>query len=337
VISKKYFYLGLFVSLLFGGILSFALFHRPSDQAPGAPPADNNTQNPICLPAAVRMRNYQYTKPLLYADRSCESSHFVSIKSAINQQVNSFKASGDIESAAVYLRDFDNGEWMNFNEHAEFHPASLFKVPLMIAMLRMAEKQPGFLDKEFLFDPPKDLHLPVQNYKSKSIEPGKKYTVRELLQYMISYSDNKANWLLKEHLEQSVYDQMFVDCGLGLPLPDQNVELLQVTAHDYSIFMRMLFNSSYLIPEYSDLALSMMAACDFKEGIMQALPPGVKIAHKFGEWDDHKEFELHESGIMYFHDKAYLITIMTKGGCREKLPNVVRSLAKAVLDKLATT
>jgi beta-lactamase class A len=336
VIKKQFFYLAILFSALGGGILSYFLFHRSAEPPAANPAADTGTKSNACLPAVFRMHNFKYTEPLLCADRNCESPRFASIKSAVNQLNNSFKTSGDIASSSVYLRDLENGDWMNYNEYQTFHPASLLKVPLMIAILRTAEKQPGYLDKAYLFDPPKDLVLPKQNYISKSLEPGKKYTIKELLTYMVSYSDNKANWLLQDKMEPDIYENLLVDSGLGLPTPEQQSDGgQQVTSRAYSNFMRILFNSSYLSPEYSDLALSMMAGCDFNDGMLKGLPEGIKIAHKFGEWDNHKEYELHESGIIYHDHKAYLITIMTKGDSRDKLPKVVSAMTKMMYEKLS--
>jgi beta-lactamase class A len=308
MVKKQYFYFGIFASFLVGSVLSFTFLHPIDAARTNMFPKDPNVKQ-VCHPASVRIRNYKYVKPLLFSDRLCETDHFLDMKMAANEAVNAFKASGDISSASIYLRDFDNGEWMNLNPYETYHPASLFKVPIMIAIMRMAEKQPGLLDKELLFNPPKDLNLPTQNYRSKSIEAGKKYTIRELLQYMISYSDNKANWLLKDFMDAKTYNDMFVDFCLGLPLPDQKPEEIQISAKDYSVFMRTLFNSTYLQPENSELAVSMMAACDFEDGFMKGMPAGTKMAHKFGEWDNHQEFQLHESGIIYTSRRQVLCMI----------------------------
>jgi hypothetical protein len=78
----------------------------------------------------------------------------------------------------------------------------------------------------------------------------------------------------------------------------------------------------------------MLAQCDFKEGLVKGLPPNVQVAHKFGECRYDNIYELHESGIVYVGDNAYLITIMTKGSDRKNLSEVISGISGLVYNKL---
>ena len=57
-----------------------------------------------------------------------------------------------ITSASVYLKAYNNNEWMTVNEEENYEPGSLFKVPILIAYLKMNEEHPGVLDKELSFN-----------------------------------------------------------------------------------------------------------------------------------------------------------------------------------------
>ncbi len=175
--------------------------------------------------------------------------------------------------------------------------------------------------------------LAKQYYTSNMIVQGKKYTVRELLRYMVSYSDNNAQQLLGKALKPTNFNHMFMDMGIGLPM-EENISQFSISPRDYSVFMKTLFNATYLGQAQSEFALSLMNDCTFKEGFVKGLPANTKVVHKFAEWDDTKSFELHESGLIYLHNKAYLLTIMTRGTTREKLPNVVASLTKTIYEQL---
>jgi beta-lactamase class A len=178
--------------------------------------------------------------------------------------------------------------------------------------------------------PPPKGTLPKQNYLASGIVSGKKYTVRQLLQYAVVDSDNNAHWLLHQKMPYADFNRVFQDLNLSVPLPDPRDSMLRISARDFSVFFRALYNASYLSPEMSVYALDLLTATKFKEGMSKGLPEGIKMAHKFGEFDNGVDFELHESGILYVKGKAYLITIMTLGKSRDKLPKVVASLTRTI-------
>jgi beta-lactamase class A len=50
---------------------------------------------------------------------------------------------------SIYYRDFKNGPWILINGEETFTPASLLKVPIMIALYKLAETNPAILTEEF--------------------------------------------------------------------------------------------------------------------------------------------------------------------------------------------
>ena len=290
-------------------------------------------QSPLaaeCEVTSFRRGGFDFTKPLLYVEKSCESPDFLPVKNAVQSLISALKATKDITAASVYIRDFEHSRWTGVNENEGYHPGSLSKVPLLMSYLYQSESDPSLLDKQYEFQPPAEGTLPFQNYYTNTIVAGKKYTVRELLRYMIQYSDNNATWLLSEKIGLKAYEKTFLDLGVNIPLPDGKDSLVLISPRDYSVFFRSLYNSSYLLPELSEYALSLLGKSTFSEGFVKGLPEGIRVVHKFAEWDNGDDYELHESGIFYVKGKAYLITIMTKGKNRSKLPNVIASLTRTI-------
>jgi beta-lactamase class A len=277
---------------------------------------------------------YEFTKPLLFIDRKSEAKKFKAAKALIVEQIDALKAAGNIEEASVYFREFTNGEWMGIQEDAHYHPGSLLKIAVMLAAFQKAENDPVFLENRAIFEEPEVPFLPAQNYISDTIEFGKPYTVSELLRYTISNSDNKAYWLLSQMVEETAIDKVYKDLGMGPLKRGEDDGRVRSNARDYSKLLIALYNSTYTRPKYSEYGLSLMANCAFKNGMAKGLPPSVKLAHKFGEWDDSKTFELHESGIVYMDNKPYLITILTKGKSRETLPKAISTLTEVVYREL---
>jgi beta-lactamase class A len=289
-----------------------------------------------CPPPTVvryRMNEYAYAHPLLLSDRLEESKELLSLKNEISLMIEQRKQSGEIMSASVYLRSLNDNKWISINPGDEFNPGSLIKVPLLMTYLRESERMPGLLNRKLRLDPSRK--VPPQTFNEGSIQPGKSYTIKELLYYMIAKSDNYATLLLNENINTIAFKKLFTD--LGFPDPDLHSMDFRVTAADYSKFFRVLYNATYLINEDADYALSLLVESSFKDGIVKELPAGIKVAHKFGEWGEPAQgtpHQLHESGIVYVDDNPYLITVFTKGKTVSALPQVISDISKRVFDRM---
>jgi len=93
----------------------------------------------------VAPHDFRFTSPLLDVelpegiDVSNEPIPFKhKIVSLVQKQIDS----GLVREVSVYYRDLLDGPWFGINENAEFNPASMMKVPVMIAWLKRAEKDP---------------------------------------------------------------------------------------------------------------------------------------------------------------------------------------------------
>lgn len=51
-------------------------------------------------------------------------------------------AKGDIINLSVYYRNLTNGNWFGIEEKELFSPASLMKLPLLLAYYKLEEQQP---------------------------------------------------------------------------------------------------------------------------------------------------------------------------------------------------
>jgi beta-lactamase class A len=271
-----------------------------------------------------RLLGYEYIKPLEYAEPENESALYSSFKTKVETFVAEKKKAGLLNNASVYLRDFKKGNWMSFQGKMPFHPGSLIKVPILISYLKFEEHRPGILKAPVTFEAGQ--YIPSQSYNSKQIEVGKTYTIKELLEYMIKYSDNNATFLLKKNLDVAQFKKTYDNVGLTVPnIMDVNYSL---SAEDFSVFLKVLFNAGYLSIANSEYALKLLTECDFKDGFVKGLPAGTPVAHKFGEWGDGgANHELHESGIIYIDDDAYILTVMTSGKSIPELAKTIQEIS----------
>lgn len=274
-----------------------------------------------------RLQGLSYIKPLMFVDEECPTEDLAPLQLTLSKIIDKYKQNDNLTTASVYLKDFSTNKWTAVNETEKFEPGSLFKVPILIACLKMEEKTPGFLNKEILYDKTFNLGKVVA-YENKSIKFGLKYTIKELLKYMISYSDNYATALIETVINGPIVIKMFTDFGLDAP----NFAAPQYffTSVGYSYFMRSIYNASYLTISNSEYAAEVLSTCEFKEGIVKGLPANVKIIHKFGESGNQTEKQLHESAVIYLKNKPYLLTIMTKGRDPEQLPKLIQEISQTV-------
>lgn len=231
---------------------------------------------------------------------------------------------------SVYYRDLIDGPWFGIHEDAPYNPASLMKLPVMIAWLKRAEGDRTALGRTFTFDEAEYPGRAQATQPRKTLSQGGRYTVEELLRYMLSYSDNRAMWLLYRDLRQEELGDVLDEMDIS---NDARSGENQVSAHGYSGFFRILFNASYLGREMSEYALHLLTAEDFPQGIQAGVPRGVTIAGKFGEYlpeGPGGEVQLHEFAIVYHPRGPYILGIMTRGRDWAAQAGVIRDVSSAV-------
>ncbi len=323
----------LFLAVLIGLILTFIgvklATKRQSDLDRNLV---NQSNEASCNYKISRITSFKYTRPIISAEPECESPIFFPLKNALNSFIENEEKDGVVTSASVYIRDFEKGEWMAINEDRRYLPGSLLKVGILITWLRMSENQPGLLEKELVYHGARGFSFPIEHYKSDTVKEGNKYKVKELLESMIANSDNRATLFLENIMDTNIFKKEFSD--LGIPQPSFTDNNFMLNVKDYSIFMKALFNSSYLNPKESEYAISLLTRSHFKEGLVKELPDSVLIAHKFGEAGDSRIHELHETGMIYINNRPYLITVMTQGYDWNRLAQVISHISRLTYDNM---
>jgi len=293
------------------------------------------------LPTASNdcMKMYPLTSDLLDCDSYDSSSQSLSnVDSALDSAVATYIQEGKAKRISVWVRDLDTNQWASTNENLRYAPASLMKLPLMIAYYKVAEVQPSLLDTEIVYTASSTLNDTTQDFvPAPTLVPGKSYTVEQVIEDMIINSDNNATATLIDHLDPTIFTNTLIDLGVKIPGSSNNYDF--VTAKTYSSIFRMLYNASYLNRDYSEKALDLMSKEAFK-GIQVPLPSSVVVAHKFGEREvDNTDGsvqtrELHDCGIVYAQPHAYSICVMTEGSSFSDLMSVIQNLSALAYQKI---
>lgn len=290
------------------------------------------------ISTAIREKSgdYTYINPLLLCgtNEPKASEEYDDLGNKLKAYIADAEYQGKATRVSVYYRDLLSGRWTGANENEKYSPASLLKVPTMLAVLKASESNPDLLYRKVYYSGSFDDNQ-AETYKPTSpLLPGNTYTIEVLIKAMIEESDNNATRLLNESLNDSYFREIYTDLGMSEPTSLGTVDFMSVKLFSY--FFRILYNSSYLDRNESEKALGYLAKSTFMDGIRAGVPKGTVVAEKFGEREikapagNSISNELHDCGIIYYPDAPYILCIMTEGPDHKPLPKIIRDISDIV-------
>jgi beta-lactamase class A len=283
----------------------------------------------------IRSNGYKFISPLLECEVSGGSklNALDALQSKNRELINSLVAAGEVTEAAVYFRELNNGPAFGVNQDIDFTPASLLKLPVMMAYLKYYDDEPDKLTTiKYKFEN-KQAVLDQSIKPTETLEVGREYTILELLEKMMIYSDNASLVVLEDNIAPALIDKVTLDLGIetaGEHTPDD-----YMSVRGYATLFRILYNASYLEKDMSEKALEILSKSDFKDGIEAGLPAGITVAHKFGERElPNGVMQLHDCGIVYYPNNPYLMCIMTRGTNLQKLASSIAKISAITYEGL---
>lgn len=253
---------------------------------------------------------------------------------------------------AIAFHDFESGAEYFLNADHAFHPASTFKVHVMMEVFR--EAQEGLLSLED--------RIPIIN-SSTSLADGSKYsldvnddaeqtlyprigeseTIHELTRLMIVRSSNLATNILLEKVGTKNVNDLIQVLGIQGVTVRRGVEdnaafrlgmNNSATARGLTQTMKLIAEKKVVSAQASEKMIEILLGQEFNESIPALLQKSVKVAHKTGWTDD----VYHDTGIVYpEHRKPYTLSIMTKGFAENQASEAHQCMANisgAIYDQL---
>jgi beta-lactamase class A len=320
-----------FFILLFFPLFTIAIhFYKPSftKKIPVPTIKGNYIEAEHCA-SIVRESKNNLIAPLLFVEIN-DDQMLTPIKTQVINFIEHNKQEGKITSASVYLNDLNTGTHFEINPDELYDPASIMKVSLMLSYLKKAESNPDLLNKRYAFSKPSCDNFKA-NVKDKTLEIGKNYSVAELLEFMITYSDNEAFLILIENYGNFDFNILNNEFDIPILTGDKfNLSKRRnfvANVNSMSRFFRVLYSATFLNRDMSQYALKLLSKSNYRNGILQGIDPSVTVAHKFGERIENGVAQLHEFGIVYLQNRPYLIGVMTKGNDLSQLPEVLSGIS----------
>lgn len=329
---------GLIVAaIMTGWFLNFIL----SGKAQGKPGASTNDK----ITLNFENSDFSFLNPYLQTvqNEKNPSPELDNFKYLVENYCKSAKNNKTVNDISVYFRDMTNGAWFGYNENEKYIPASLTKVPLMIIAFQQAENDPEYLNKRLIYNGSPsaeylDAHPEIDHIRT-AMKVNESYSVEELIDLMITKSDNEAAMLILNDLGMNKLQDLQKQLGNKVPVDAPSATNI-LTAKNFSSFFRILYNSSLLNRKYSEKALEILSHSEYEKGIRQAVPSDIRVCQKYGERDTFlgptvlKIQQLHQAGIVYYPRKPYFICIMTKGSNKQNMEKVLFDISKIVYDEV---
>ncbi len=186
--------------LLAGGAAGYALRGMLTDRT--------NTADLV----EQREGEYRFINPLLECDsagNTLRNRELQPFQEAVERYIRTRVDRGRVPDVAVYFRELNDGLWFSIGIEDRFTPASLRKVPLMIALLKQAERDTGLLARKIEFRLSRDYNASQNIKPSRPMEPGRSYPVGDLIHRMIVFSDNNAFTLLATVVDPGILQRVY--------------------------------------------------------------------------------------------------------------------------------
>lgn len=315
------------LACLLTGIFTYAISSQLKKQTTTS--HESNSSTPTFF--QNRSKEYKYIQPVIFSETPKSIEKYDALTKELNTIILQHKEKDPASSTSVYIRNLKDGSWTTINETEKFDAGSIFKLSILIALMKKAEKKPGFLEEKTLYKGP-NANLPVQTITSATLKKGNSYTVRELIKFMIVDSDNEANLLLYSFIDAETILKVFTDLEMTAPNPNQSS--ISMNCIEVSKLLRVLFNSGYTLPEFSEYSMELLSQSTFSMGMKKGIPQHATLVHKFGErgYPNSTFQELSETGIIYLNNERILLTIMTKGNNQQQQAELISAITKKTCD-----
>jgi len=231
------------------------------------------------------------------------------LEEAVGKRVKTFR--GEI---GLVIRDLDTGWTFHVNPDKIFPAASMVKVPIMAACLKAAEEgQLSLGDNMKLKRSDKAAGSGVLRTRAT----GSAYTIEQLVELMITYSDNTAANMLIDLLGFDYLNRTFMEMGLqqtnlsrkmmDFRSRDKGIENY-TSAREMADFLEKIYRKGCVCSSVSEKSLEFLKSQKVNDRIPKLLPKDTVVAHKTGL----ERMVCHDAGIVFTDNGDFLISVFTK-------------------------
>jgi len=244
-----------------------------------------------------------------------------------------FDAIGTPNDVGLYYRNINGAYTIELNADRPFNPASTVKAFVVVEAFR--QRRSGLINFDSRVTIKKENVVPneLETIEYQPLRAGVKATIRELVEAMITQSDNTAFNTLIDVLDRRNITITLRKLGLEASVVGEKINLSddqfsadasvtgrqqnRSTARDFGRLFTLLYEGKI---DDSEEMLAIFKRQKYNDMIPKLLPTEVKIAHKTG----FSPPNFHDGGIVYKPADPFTLAIFTS----ENDPNIVARFAK---------
>ncbi len=215
--------------------------------------------------------------------------------------------------AGIYIKDLKTSQVISIQPSKLFPSASLVKVPIMAACYQAQQEGRLNLDDKLTLLRHQKIRSCSHLYFARS---GSRFTIRDLIERMITESDNTATNMLTDHLGFAYLNQKFVEFGLRNTDLRRGVMDLQwraagienyTTPEDMAFILEKIYRGELVSDQASGEMMGVLKRQKVNDRIPRWLPDDVVIAHKTGLLRD----TVSDCGIVFTQKGDFIICVLT--------------------------
>lgn len=230
-------------------------------------------------------------------------------------------------SYGIVVKNLDDGEGYEFNEHVVYDTASLYKLWVMAVVFQQIEKgklKPtivlsqdiGTLNKKF----------GIASDSAELLDGSVTLTVEQALSKMITVSDNYAAMLLTQKVGLSTISTYLERNGFTETKMGTDSNLPTTTPSDVALFFKKLYKGELGSKASTQEMIELLKNQQLNSKIPRYLPDSIVIAHKTGELDEYT----HDAGLILDKKGNYLLVIMSKSEEPDLAATRIAQISKSV-------
>ena len=198
---------------------------------------------------------------------------------------------------SVFYKDLQSGYTYTYNENQKYFIASIIKAPYCMYIYDLASQGKCDLNKVYTYAA---RHKADGTGKIQEMKIGTTFTLRQLLEYAIKYSDNIAMSIIRENFPVSGYKEYAKKLGLKHPEDIKYATNGDILVSEAGVYIEAIYNFIQKNPYGAELRKLMLSTTN--PMIISKYP----VVRKYG-WADQS---FHDMAIVEA-PRPYLLCILT--------------------------
>ena len=221
--------------------------------------------------------------------------HLVYLRKQISKERGTF---------GFFIKDLKTDEEYTFNSDEVFYGASLYKLPVAVAIFKDVELGNIKLSDQLTFTS-SDHSSGTGSIGESSY--GTKYTVGAVLEYLMRHSDNSGQVMLEKVLGEPKIAKTFEFLTSGGNF--NNFYHKNMTSpKEYGYVIEKAFYGGWVSEANQTYLLDLMYPTLFDDRITPYLKEGLMFYHKIGSWP----YSWHDCGVIGGDNKEVIVCLMSK-------------------------